>query len=314
MKGINEANRLFDLIGEKLLPDLSTSSISKVAGEKITRTHLKKVSESTGAIRVITAIDFMKLRVHNFLMFFLVKDKDQKFDMHEKLCRLPFASRVATISGSKADFMVHFRTNEYSHVHNVIYPAIAEYKDLLKVEAVYPAFPVYDLLIHYPEASEPPHEKISLLDWKILSEIKEDALKTYKEIGKKVGVSEHTVRNRIKKMHSKGVIKGYIVVRVWDKYPAEQVPVIGLIGLTGKEKGMHNFLNAFMESNAFNLCMYHTYGKYAYLIEFRIGSMIELQKLIKRLPKKDIRVLDFYTLFDQTYPNWAESVVKYWKK
>ncbi len=49
------------------------------------------------------------------------------------------------------------------------------------------------------------------VDWKILNELQQDARKTYREIGCRVGLSSPAVVERIRKMEDLKVINGYKV-------------------------------------------------------------------------------------------------------
>ncbi len=314
MKGLREANRVFGLVGEKLLPDLSTRTLSETAGEKLTRARLKKIVKTTGALRVVTSLDLMKLRTHNLFVFLSAKDKSRKFNLFNELCALPFAARVSCVSGSDVDFIILFRAAKYKHLSQVVYPSLRRYRELVRIKGVYLAHvPSYDLLYEYPP-DPGRHERTDLLDWKIISQIKEDALKPLKEIADNVGVSEHTVRERIKRMKQRGIIKGYIIVKVWDKFPPEQVPIMSIIGIAGKEKNLDSVFRRVMNAPAFKLFVYRVYGKYNFLAGFRVGSMLELQSLLKSLSGDGLRLLDVYILFDRAYPNWAESVVNHWEQ
>lgn len=60
--------------------------------------------------------------------------------------------------------------------------------------------------------SEPEKEVIDELDYKIISLLSKDARTPFYQIGKKVGISYNTVKERVEKLKKKGIVQGY---RTW---------------------------------------------------------------------------------------------------
>ena len=60
-------------------------------------------------------------------------------------------------------------------------------------------------------------EKLDLKDRKILYELDLDSRQLFRAIGKKVGLSKDVVNSRVKKMHGRGIIKGYYAVVYFAK-------------------------------------------------------------------------------------------------
>ena len=49
-------------------------------------------------------------------------------------------------------------------------------------------------------------------DWQIIQILQEDGKTTYGDLGKRVGLSQAAVHERVKKLEARGVIKGYRAV------------------------------------------------------------------------------------------------------
>lgn len=73
------------------------------------------------------------------------------------------------------------------------------------------------------------------LDWKILRVLRENAKKTYTEIGRQLGVAHSTVYDHIKKLEKHGVIEKYIAVINLDKIGIKNVTAIMTIFTDPKE-------------------------------------------------------------------------------
>jgi Lrp/AsnC family transcriptional regulator, regulator for asnA, asnC and gidA len=71
--------------------------------------------------------------------------------------------------------------------------------------------------------------KIDDLDISILRELKKNSRESFREVAEKLDVAEGTIYNRVSKLQSAGVIKGFIADIDYSKLGYDLTAVIGLI-------------------------------------------------------------------------------------
>ena len=71
--------------------------------------------------------------------------------------------------------------------------------------------------------------KIDDLDISILNELKKNSRESFREMAEKLDVAEGTIYNRVSKLQSAGVIKGFIADIDYSKLGYDLTAVIGLI-------------------------------------------------------------------------------------
>ncbi|XRP97306.1 Lrp/AsnC family transcriptional regulator [Methanocaldococcus sp. 16A] len=99
---------------------------------------------------------------------------------------------------------------------------------------------------------------IDRIDLKILRILNENARKSFREIGRELGISEGTVRNRVKKMIDKGIITGFHASINPKNLGFE---VIAILGLYIKPSKVEETLNKLKELNEI-VGLYQTTGEY----------------------------------------------------
>ncbi|XRO77158.1 Lrp/AsnC family transcriptional regulator [Methanocaldococcus sp. 10A] len=99
---------------------------------------------------------------------------------------------------------------------------------------------------------------IDRIDLKILRILNENARKSFREIGRELGISEGTIRNRVKKMIDKGIITGFHASINPKNLGFE---VIAILGLYIKPSKVEETLNKLKELNEI-VGLYQTTGEY----------------------------------------------------
>ena len=122
-----------------------------------------------------------------------------------------------------------------------------------------------------------PAVNVDETDLKIIKMLETDARTSFREIAKKLGISEGTVYNRVKKLQEEGTIKGYSARVDPTKLGMDLGAVIGLRVAGGhlveveqeisKSKGV--------------CCVYDVTGDYDAVIVARFRSRADLNKFIK---------------------------------
>ncbi len=91
-------------------------------------------------------------------------------------------------------------------------------------------------------------------DIKIIELLKEDARRPFTEIAKKIGVSEATIRKRIKSLEREGIIKGYTVKVDAEKVGYEAITILGLDVEPNKLLDITNKIKSLDEVKSVSIC------------------------------------------------------------
>ncbi len=118
------------------------------------------------------------------------------------------------------------------------------------------------------------------VDMKIIEELEKDARMSFREIAKKLEISEGTVYNRVKRMQKEGVIKGFSAKVDPAKVGLDLTVVVGLT-ITGGHlvEVEHAITKKYKEV----CCVYDVTGGYDAIVIARFPSRVELNKFIKEI-------------------------------
>ena len=123
------------------------------------------------------------------------------------------------------------------------------------------------------------------LDLSILCALRENARTTNLELSKKLGVSEATIRRRIKMLEEKGIIKGYSALI--NCYAIEN-SIKAFMYLKVDKRYIDSIANELMQENRL-ITLYRILGDYDLLCECLFLSMRELQEFEdKKLKRNEI--------------------------
>jgi len=125
------------------------------------------------------------------------------------------------------------------------------------------------------------HQALDSIDWKILTQLQEDARLSYTEIGRRVNLSSTAVAERIRQMEDHGIIQGY---RVALDYEQLGMPITAFINLTLQKdtvtpQAMKKFALRFPEIQE----LYSTIGTDCYLFKVTVRSISHLDELLTQL-------------------------------
>lgn len=121
--------------------------------------------------------------------------------------------------------------------------------------------------------------ELDATDLKIVEMLEKDGRMSFREIAKKLGISEGTVYNRIKRMQRDGVIKGFSVRSDPMKLGRDLVAVIGLRVLGGHLVEVEKMISKYNEVRA----VYDVTGDYDAIAIARFCTRAELNKFIKEV-------------------------------
>ncbi|AIY90780.1 Lrp/AsnC family transcriptional regulator [Geoglobus acetivorans] len=141
-------------------------------------------------------------------------------------------------------------------------------------------------------------EKIDAMDLKILSELQDDARKSLREIGEKLGVTEATVHNRINKLRKLGIIEKFIPVINYSRLGYDLTAVIGITAKGGKVIDVEKFLAEMPNVTA----VYDVTGEYDVIAVSKFKDRESLNEFVKEIGK-----LEFV---EKTYTMLVLNVVK----
>ncbi|MBW2059845.1 MAG: Lrp/AsnC family transcriptional regulator [Deltaproteobacteria bacterium] len=138
------------------------------------------------------------------------------------------------------------------------------------------------------------------LDKRIILELQEDARRPYREIAKKLGVSEGTIRNRVTRLIEKGILK--LQARV-DPF-AFPHKISAIVGVTLGEKRHPEEKMKEIEKIPCVTSVWNVTGRYDLFFEVMVDSLQELNDVLFRIDLYNARGISktetFVTLSSNT--------------
>jgi len=120
-------------------------------------------------------------------------------------------------------------------------------------------------------------------DLKILRELQNDARVSFKAVAQKVGVSEATVFVRVRKMHEKGVIKGFTAL---VSQAAVGKPLTAIVLVRANPKAYDGTLEALRKlEDVYEL--YDVTGQYYCILKVRTSGTEALGKIMDEVGRID---------------------------
>lgn len=120
-------------------------------------------------------------------------------------------------------------------------------------------------------------------DLVLLRELQMDGRASYSKLSKKTGIPNSTIHDKIKRLISNGVIKGYMAMIDKEKVGLDNVAIIGV------ETGAKQFRDV-----AKNLCeikeiveVYGTTAEFDLMVKVRASSRDELSKVLNQIRSVD---------------------------
>jgi len=122
-----------------------------------------------------------------------------------------------------------------------------------------------------------PAVDVNETDLKIIEMLEKDARVSFREVAKKLGISEGTAYNRVKRMQEEGIIRGYSAKVDPTKLGMDLSAVIGLRVAGGHLVEVEQEISKSKEV----CCVYDVTGDYDAIIVARFKSRADLNKFIK---------------------------------
>jgi len=115
-------------------------------------------------------------------------------------------------------------------------------------------------------------------DWQLLQLVQENGTMSYASLGQRVGLSVSAVHERLKKLETSGVIRGYIAILAPE---ALGLGVCGFMQVSVNRPADETpFLRAIAKLPEVQEC-HHITGEFSYLLKVRVRSTADLEALIK---------------------------------
>jgi Lrp/AsnC family transcriptional regulator for asnA, asnC and gidA len=141
--------------------------------------------------------------------------------------------------------------------------------------------------------------QIDELDRKIILELQEDARKPYKEIAKKLKVSEGTIKNRVGRLVDNGILKLQARVDPFA-FPHKIAALVG-VRIKGRE---HEETMARIAKVPCVTSIWNATGRYDLFFELMVDSLEDLNDVLYRNVLRDIKGIlnteTFVTLWSET--------------
>ena len=117
------------------------------------------------------------------------------------------------------------------------------------------------------------------VNWRILSELQQNARLSYSELGRRVGLTPPAVAERIHRMEEAGIIEGYHAVLNLERVG---LPLLALIRIACSERNCQTFGILAKDIPEILECCRVTGGD-SYIVKVAVSSVQHLESLIDRL-------------------------------
>ncbi len=147
---------------------------------------------------------------------------------------------------------------------------------------------------------------IDSLDRIIIQMLQEDASLSNNEIAKKINLSPSATHERIRKLHSNGVIKkisAFIQASVIDKSLCAFIYV-----LIDTPKNNVRFLEEITKTSAIMEC-HHITGEYSYLLKVRVKNTQQLESFITESLKTKLGIIRSLTQIVLSSPKDGDTII-----
>lgn len=151
------------------------------------------------------------------------------------------------------------------------------------------------LMVGYPRYSNPHQDSADLcviplsrlvgvdaIDRQLVDLLRENARLSYAELARQVGLSAPAVHERVGKLESTGVIRGYHAEVTPEEIGLGVTALIGLAQQPGTD--INDVVGALQALPEIESC-YFLAGEESFLLRARVGTMAELEQLIVRLSR-----------------------------
>ena len=137
------------------------------------------------------------------------------------------------------------------------------------------------------------------LDKQVILQLQGDARRPFREIAKKVGVSEGTVRNRVNRLIDQGILK--LEARVDPFALPHKISALVGVSITGRES---DTTMADIERMPYITSVWNATGRYDLFFEVMVDSLEDLNDILFRRILRDIKGISktetFVTLCSKT--------------
>ena len=120
------------------------------------------------------------------------------------------------------------------------------------------------------------------IDGQIVELLRVNARLSYAELGRKVGLSAPAVHDRVGKLESRGVLRGYHAIADPN---AIGLGITALVGIIETDNGDSDEVAAALYEMPEVESCYFLAGEESFLIKVRVATMAELERLIVRINK-----------------------------
>ncbi len=138
-----------------------------------------------------------------------------------------------------------------------------------------------ELFSHVYYGLEPKKEELDELDIKILSEIANNCRQSNQEIGKKLKVNYHTIKERLKKLENKKIIQQYVAEINLNK--TNIIYCKAIIRLNNPTKEEERKIYSFCYQYNFITYLIEVLGEWQFEIEAELESQNQLAELLRKI-------------------------------
>ena len=117
------------------------------------------------------------------------------------------------------------------------------------------------------------------VDWRILTELQENARLSFSELGRRVGMTAPAVAERVRRLEESGVIRGY---RLELDVERLGLPLQALVRLANRSTPSQEIIRTVNELPEVLEC-HHVTGEDCYVLRVAVPSMHQLEILLERL-------------------------------
>lgn len=276
--------------------------------------RLKRLEKEEIILKYATIVDIHKLGLLSYRVYFRygkINDSIEK-EIIGYFSKGPEVVWCASLSGSW-DLEVVFGLKNFIQLNNILKELKEEFGESISRTNVSMSVVNYhfprDYLIEQKRGQfkskyygfEPIELKLDDTDISILKQLAENCRQNASEIGEKIGVTYHTVQQRIKQLEKKQIIQGHRILIDFSKVGKEYYKTLFSLGTLSKkdEQDLYSFLSSFN----FVVYIIEVLGEWNLEVEYEVENSDEIDYLIRELRNRFPKLISDYMTLKVTKEN-----------
>ncbi|MFH1631051.1 MAG: Lrp/AsnC family transcriptional regulator, partial [Candidatus Aenigmatarchaeota archaeon] len=281
------------------------------------------IFKKTGTVRFECSLNLSKIPIYP--IFIGIRSSHPKYDVElmRDLGRLPCVCVVTRVAGSEFTHILRGRFPTMQSTATFGREILRKFHDKIETIETMHAYRIFleDELEYLTDSylfSEE-HEKMDIIDWKILKVLNGNGLASLKDLKKEVKLTEPSIYRRIKELKRRGILNGFFITRVWQNMNPRLLPTRAFCMLRTKANSDERDpdtieIDLVKKFNKIRYA-YGVFGRFSVIAHIKADSLRGIDKITSEV-SHDNRIAEMKTfvMMDSCRNNWIDGMVDYYKK